>query len=279
VDAVPLREASDPASFGGKAVQLGAALRSGLPVPDGLAIAADFVEVLVLGNASARARFLHLTGELEGPLAVRSSAIGEDSAETSFAGQHVTKLNVNGGEGALAALAEVWQSGRTESALAYRKRMGAGSEPQVGVVVQRLVTSDIAGVLFTSNPVTGSDEIIIEAAWGLGESVVQGMVIPDRFRMTRAGSVLERVAGLKTIAIRNAPNGGTWQEAVAPELARRLCLGYPELRSLHALASRCDEIFGREPHDLEWAFQAGQMFLLQRRPITRNGSLISIGPR
>ena len=167
-------------------------------------------------------------------------------------------------------------SGRTELALAYRKRLGAASEPQVGVVVQRLVTSDIAGVLFTSNPVTGSDEIVIEAAWGLGESVVQGMVIPDRFRMTRTGSVLERVAGLKTIAIRNAPNGGTWQESVTPALARRLCLGYPELRCLHGLANRCDEIFGREPHDLEWAFQAGQMFLLQRRPITRNGSLISI---
>jgi hypothetical protein len=104
--------------------------------------------------------------------------------------------------------------------------LGASEEPRVGVVVQRLVHADVAGVLFTCNPVTGLDEIVIEAAWGLGESVVQGMVIPDRIRMTRAGAVLERHAGSKDIAVRRSPDGGTYHEPVPPQLARRICLGY-----------------------------------------------------
>ena len=269
--AIPLHQAFDTSVFGGKAVQLGAALRAGLPVPDGIAVAADTVDALAAGSTSARHEFFSVAGALDGPVAVRSSAVGEDSAEASFAGQHATKLNVHGPEMALDALIEIWKSGRTDNALAYRQRMGASQEPQVGVVVQRLVHADVAGVLFTCNPVTGHDEIVIEAAWGLGESVVQGMVIPDRIRMTRAGAVLERQAGSKDIAVRKSPDGGTWHEPVPPPLARRICLGYPELRALHKLANHCDETFGAEPHDLEWAIQNNQVFLLQRRPITRTG--------
>ncbi len=273
MDAVLLRDAIDANVFGGKAVQLGAALRAGLPVPDGIALSACFVNALVSGNNAARCAFKDIAEQMDGALAVRSSAIGEDSKDASFAGQHATKLNVHGIEPALFAVIEVWKSGRTETAVAYRERMGAGSEPQVAVVLQRLVQADIAGVLFSCHPVTGADEIIIEAGWGLGESVVQGMIIPDSYRMTRTGVVLERVAGSKDIAIRKLPNGGTWQEPVALPLARRLCLGYPQLRSLHELVTHCDKTFGVEPHDLEWAFQGSQVFLLQRRPITRIGRL------
>lgn len=270
--AVPLREAFDTAQYGGKAVQLGTALRAGLPVPDGVAVAADVVDALAAGKEAARTAFLDAARRLDGPLAVRSSAVGEDSADASFAGQHATKLNIHGPEMALEALIEVWKSGRTDNALAYRQRMGASDEPQVGVVVQRLVHSDVAGVLFTRNPMSGADEIVIEAAWGLGESVVQGMVIPDRIRMTRAGAVVERQAGSKDIAVRKSPDGGTYHEPVPPPLARRICLGYPDLRALHQLACHCDDIFGAEPHDIEWAIQDGRLFLLQRRPITRAGS-------
>lgn len=269
--AVPLREAVHAEIFGGKAVQLGAALRAGLPVPDGIAVAAPCVDALAAGNPAVRAAFLRLASSFDGPLAVRSSAIGEDGAGASFAGQHATKLNVRGADAALHAVLEVWQSGRSEAAMGYRARIGANAEPQVAVVVQQLVHSDVAGVLFTCNPVTGHDEIVIEAAWGLGESVVQGMVIPDRIRMTRAGAVLERQAGSKDVAVRKSPDGGTWHEPLPPPMARRLCLGYPELRSLHRLACHCDDTFGCEPHDLEWAFQASQVFLLQRRPVTRRG--------
>ena len=83
--------------------------------------------------------------------------------------------------------------------------------------------------------------------------------------------MLERQAGSKDIAVRKSPDGGTYHEPVPPQLARRICLGYPELRALHQLACLCDGIFGAEPHDLEWAIQNSNIYLLQRRPITRIG--------
>lgn len=270
---VPLREAVDVAAFGGKAVQLGTALRAELPVPDGHAVAAPAVEAIVRGDRTLVDRFMAVACAMDGPIAVRSSAIGEDSAEASFAGQHATKLAVRGAEAALLALREVWESGRTESALAYRRRIGACEEPQVAVVLQRLVPADVSGVLFTCDPVTGADEIVIEAGWGLGEGVVQGLVVPDRFRMARDGQVRERTPGMKPTAVRMADDGGTVTETLPAPLARRICLGYPELRQLHALAARCDAVYGDGPHDIEWAIRDGVLFLLQRRPVTRRGGM------
>ncbi len=176
---------------------------------------------------------------------------------------------MSGAEAALAALREVWASGRTASAMAYRQRLGAGEEPQIGVVVQRLVAADTAGVLFTCDPVSGQDHMLVEASWGLGESLVQRMVVPDRYRMTREGQVLERIPGSKDRSIRLAEGGGTEHHPVPPHLSRRLCLGYGDLRHLHAMARRCDEVFGEADHDIEWAFENGGLFLLQRRPVTQ----------
>ncbi|MFO1149781.1 MAG: PEP/pyruvate-binding domain-containing protein [Alsobacter sp.] len=267
--AVPLAEARDAALFGGKAVQLGQALRAGLPVPDGYAFCATLVERVVEGEGAAIELFRRCVEATPGQCAVRSSAVGEDSAEASFAGQHATRLNVLGAAAALSALREVWESGRTESAMAYRRRLNAGGEPQVGVVLQRLVAADMAGVLFTCDPVSGDDHMLVEACWGLGEGVVQGMVVPDRYRMTREGQVLERIPGSKDRSVRLAAGGGTEQRPVPPHLARRLCLGYGDLRHLHAMARRCDAVFGEAPHDIEWAFEDGGLFLLQRRPVTQ----------
>jgi pyruvate,water dikinase len=137
----------------------------------------------------------------------------------------------------------------------------------MGVVVQVLVDADSAGVLFSRNPVNGSDELVVEAAWGLGESVVAGLVIPDRFRLRRDGAVVARIAGLKDVAIRTDPEGGTSRAQVPEELARVLCLDDAQLAALHALALRCDEVFGGS-HDLEWAFAGGRLYLLQRRALT-----------
>jgi pyruvate,water dikinase len=137
----------------------------------------------------------------------------------------------------------------------------------MGVVVQELVEADTAGVLFTRNPVNGADELVIEASWGLGEAVVAGLVTPDRFRLARDGSVLERAAGVKDVAVRTDPAGGTHQVEVPAELSRALCLDDSELAALHTLAVRCDEVFA-ESHDLEWAFAGGRLYLLQRRALT-----------
>lgn len=139
----------------------------------------------------------------------------------------------------------------------------------MGVVVQKLVAADVAGVLFTCNPVTGADELVIEASWGLGEAIVQGLVVPDLYRVARTtGEVRLRRAGSKEVAVRLLTDGDTAHEPVEPELVDKLCLADTELRGLFELASRCEEAVGPGPHDIEWAFEAGALYLLQRRPVT-----------
>jgi pyruvate,water dikinase len=207
---------------------------------------------------------------LGSPLAVRSSAVDEDGAEASFAGQHLTLLNVPGADGVTDALREIWWSANSDSAITYRQRVGLFRRPSVGVVVQSLLDPECAGVMFTRNPINGVDERVIEASWGLGEAVVAGMVIPDHFRVDRDGAVVEQTAGLKKIAIRTRPEGGTVEEKLSRELAEQLCLTEAQLEDLHGLASRCEEVYGRD-RDIEWAFAKGQLYLLQCRAITRAG--------
>jgi len=267
VIAAPLADARDERTFGGKAVQLGAAIRAGLPVPDGVALAADLVEAVARGDRAARATLGEVGDRLAGPLAVRSSAIGEDSDAASFAGQHATVLNVHGVGATARAVEAVWRSGWSESAGAYRRRVGAAGPVRMGVVVQQLVAADVAGVLFTRNPITGADELVIEASWGLGEAVVQGLVVPDLYRVARSGEVIERRPGAKTVAVRRLAGGGTRAETVEPGLVERLCLADAHLRALFHIALGCAEVFGPGPHDIEWAFEAGAPYLLQRRPI------------
>ena len=162
---------------------------------------------------------------LGGPVAVRSSAIGEDGASASFAGQHATVLGVICAQTLVAAIKKVRESAHAPSAIAYRKRLGLDAAPRMGVVVQRLIDADKAGVLFTKNPMTGADERVIEASWGLGEAVVAGLVTPDCYRVTREGRVVERAAGDKDIAIRLRADGGTHEVEVDPHRAAALCLG------------------------------------------------------
>jgi pyruvate,water dikinase len=264
---VPLSEARDEGDFGGKAVQLAAAIRAGLPVPPGVALAADWVAAVANHDPSATVALSDFLEFVEGPLAVRSSCVGEDSAAASFAGQHLTKLGVRTAEQLADAVRAVWESGCSEAALAYRRRLGLTDEPRMGVVIQQLVEAEVAGVLFTRNPVTGADERVIEAAWGLGESVVQGMVAPDLYRVGRRGEVLECRVGHKERTVRSLPGGATVAEPVSRHLVGARCLDDAALASLHRLALRCEESF-EGPSDIEWALVGRVVNLLQRRRIT-----------
>jgi pyruvate, water dikinase len=264
--AVALAEARDEGEFGGKAVQLGAAIRAGLPVPEGVALPAALVAAVAAGDPAAVAELSAVRDSIPGPLAVRSSCADEDSTAASFAGQHLTQLNVRSLDQLVEAVAAVWRSGRSASALAYRRKLGIESDPRMGVVVQRLLDPEVAGVLFTRHPVTGADERVIEATWGLGEAVVQGLVTPDRYRLSPTGEVLERSPGRKQVAIRARPNAAA-DEPVAAHLVEALCLDDRRLASLHTLALRCEEGF-LGPSDLEWAFVDETLHLLQRRAIT-----------
>ena len=270
MDCVNLVDATDPARFGGKAVSLGRTMRAGLPVPPGVALATDLVDRIAAGD------LLALGAVLESPhvprrarLAVRSSAVGEDGADASFAGQHATKLNVTTASLGDAVRA-VWASARSESAMAYRVRRHLPAQPKMGVVVQVLIEPVCAGVLFTRNPMTGADERVIEAAWGLGETVVNGVVVPDRVRVARDRTVLESVTGHKDVKVWYGAGEGTVEVDVEPHLHAVPCLEPSQLDSLLDLAEACERVSGRAL-DLEWAVtpdNGGAIYLLQSRPIT-----------
>jgi pyruvate,water dikinase len=262
----PLVAASDPGAFGGKAVQLAAALAAGLPVPNGFAL--DWAAVRdVVGDDSGAVTWLHALDD-SGPWAVRSSAIGEDSAEASFAGTHLTLLGVVGAEALLAAVHRVHDSAFDDAAATYRRQHGLDPSPRMAVVLQPMIASEVAGVMFTQNPVTGADERVIEASWGLGETVVSGLVSPDQYRLAPDGGLLGRWAGEKDLALRLQADGTVAETSVSADLVEAWCLDQEQLRDLDQLATQCDEVFGTREHDIEFAFADQQVHLLQRRPIT-----------
>jgi pyruvate, water dikinase len=264
---VDLSAAEDERLLGGKAVQLGAALRAGLPVPPGFALPADFVAAVGAGDEQAEADLAERYGRLAVPVSVRSSGIGEDSEQTSFAGQHLTVLNVRTADAVVDAVRRVWESGRSEAVMMYRQHFGVEGEPQIAVVVQQLVMPDTAGVMFTRHPLTGADERVIDASWGIGEAVVGSLVAPDHYRLSREGELLEQTPGRKDKRLRMLPDGGHVEEEVAEEQVRALCLGERELSALHELAVRCEAVYDG-PHDIEWAIERDSVYLLQRRPVT-----------
>ena len=270
-EVVPLAEAVDESRFGAKATGLGAATRNGLPIPPGIALSGAIVDAVAAGQDDAVAELMTAARPLVGPLAVRSSAADEDGADASFAGQHLTLLNVPSVDDLVAAVREIWWSANSDSAITYRKRVGLFVRPSIGVVVQALLDPEVAGVMFTQNPINRTDERLIEASWGLGEAVVAGRVIPDGFCLAPDGTVLTRTPGVKKIAIRAAADGGTFEETVAPARVEQLCLDDEQLARLGALASRCDEVYG-PARDIEWAFAGGQLYLLQCRAVTRAGA-------
>lgn len=266
----PLAEALDADVFGGKAVQLGDAIRAGLPVPGGFALSPDVVDAVGREDAVVIDELSTVCDQL-GLMAVRSSALDEDSAGASFAGAHLSELAVSGLPATIAAVRAVQASGQESGATSYRTRLGLELTTRMAVVIQQLIDADVAGVLFTRNPVTGADERVIEASWGLGEAVVSGLVTPDRYRIARGGRELERGLGDKDLAIRPRPSsvdGGTDEVVVSPDLVDTFCLGDAELAALDDLASQCDRVYGSGDHDIEFAFRAGEIYLLQRRPIT-----------
>jgi hypothetical protein len=268
--AVAFAKARDTALFGSKAVGLGEAERHGLAVPPGVALSGDLVEAIAAEDAKAITRLAEAIAGLASPFAVRSSAVDEDGAAASFAGQHLTVLNVHAAGDVPAAVREVWWSANSDSAITYRQKLGLFTRPSVGVVVQTLLDPEVAGVMFTEHPVSGADERLIEASWGLGEAVVAGLVIPDHFRIDRAGRVLERKPGRKRIAVRALPNGGTYEQAVPPEQVLRPCLDDAQLAALGQLALLCEKAYGPR-RDIEWAIQRGTLYLLQCRAVTTTG--------
>jgi len=206
-------------------------------------------------------------------VAVRSSGTAEDLAEASFAGLHDTFLDVEGIEGLEQALKGCWASLWTARATSYRAKFGFNiADVAIAVVVQEMVESDVSGVMFTGNPLTAdSGEIVINASWGLGEAVVQGIVTPDTFRIRSHDLLIrEREPGDKAIRIvRDREKGrGTVTEAVPESEQTAITLTDAQVIDLARVGRRVTDYYGEIPQDIEWAVANGDLFLLQSRPIT-----------
>jgi rifampicin phosphotransferase len=252
---------------GGKGYGLAQTMRAGLPVPDGFVVTAEaFRRSQPQIDDTLWQQIVQAYRDLGmGPVAVRSSALGEDGAETSYAGQQETILGIVGEEALKRGIERCWASLRTERAKAYREQLGVDeSNLAMAVVVQRLIDADVAGVLFTIDPIdAGERSMRVEASWGLGESVVSGRVTPDRFQVDReSGNVLSREPGLKTHRVTR--HG---EQDVPADEQKRLCLSDDDLRRLAELGRRV-EAYYRAPRDIEWALADDQLWLLQARPIT-----------
>jgi pyruvate,water dikinase len=201
-------------------------------------------------------------------VAVRSSATAKDLPGLSFAGQQETYLNVVGPQAVLAAVRDCWASLWTARAIAYRARSGIAPEDvALAVVVQQMIEAEASGVLFTANPLTGHRrQMVIDAAFGLGEAIVSGQVEPDHYVVDAAtGAIVERKLGAKALAIVPRSGGGT--EHVQRVDDKRAALPDDAVTALVRLAARVAEHF-RVPQDIEWAWAGGRMYLLQARPIT-----------
>ena len=277
------------AEVGGKAANLAVLARAGLPVPPGFCVTTEAYRRITEGfepsePAVARKRIteaaipadvteaivaaITAAGLAGVPVAVRSSATAEDLPYASFAGQQDTYLNVIGEEAVLDAVRRCWASLWTDRAVAYRESNGIDhAAVRLAVVVQRMVQSETAGVMFTADPVTGRRRrAVIDAAPGLGEAVVSGAVNPDHFALDLdTGDILERRLGDKTLAVRSLPGGGV--EHVTGSMTAA-CLTDAQLRELAALGAGVEDLYGA-PQDTEWAYDpAGKLWLTQARPIT-----------
>lgn len=260
--------AVDTAVTGGKGASLARMTQSGFNVPPGftitssafLAAIGDVSALLVAieaGDLAAARQIVvaapppaedirhHLDGLPAGPVAVRSSACAEDSADASYAGQQETFLGVEGIDAVVTRVRDCWLSFFTDRAVFYREQKGSLRDIGMAVVVQQMVDARCAGVLFTVDPVHHrKDRLVVEAAHGLGEHVVSGEVTPDHYRLDRSGRVKNRrLVGEQPVLDDD-------------QLARLASLGL-DLAALYGC-----------PQDIEWAFDETDLFLLQARPIT-----------
>lgn len=202
-------------------------------------------------------------------VAVRSSATAEDLPGASFAGQQETYLNIRGSDALLKAVKKCWASLWTARAIAYRINNSIDqSSVALAVVVQELVAADAAGIMFTANPVNGKrDELVINAAWGLGEAIVSGAVTPDTLTVQKQdGRMLKRETAEKALmTIRTAD--GT-HEAPAPQTQRRKpVLSDAQAAELARLGARIEQFYDM-PMDVEWTLADGRFAIVQARPIT-----------
>jgi len=303
---------ADRPAAGGKGASLGELRRAGLPVPDGfvvttrafecalrnadpsrsaghnlasrqeadtagLARAAAAIRTRITAapipadvEAAVRAAYQALGGDE--PVAVRSSATGEDASDASFAGLQDTYLWVSGEQQVLEHVRRCWASLYNLEAVSYRRRQTAAPPASMAVVVQRMVDPRCAGVMFTCSPTSGDRSVVaIEGSWGLGSVLVGGEVTPDSFVVSKVtGEIVRHTVSVKQRLHRQDPaRAGTITADVPAHLRAKACLTDDEIRSLAVLATQVERHYGA-PQDIEWAVEegSGAVLLLQSRSET-----------
>jgi pyruvate,water dikinase len=297
---------------GGKGANLGEVLAAGLPVPDGFVITApaylDAMERAGVrerlqqlardladsdaGSASARAaelqgivRSAELPTELATQIrdayarlgddvfvAVRSSAVGEDSASASFAGMNESFTNVRGGDEVLARVVDCWASLFGARACAYRASQGIDAEPAIAVVVQEMIEAGKSGVMFTADPTTGDrSRIVIEATFGFGQALVGGEVEPDTYVVTHDHpKLLSTHVGAQRYALVRHADGNEVRVDLHRDEGSPPVLTDTEILRIAILGRQIEELYG-VPQDVEWAISEGMVWIVQARPITTIG--------
>ena len=225
-------------------------------------VPADLVTMMMQAYANL------LNGKQFG-VAVRSSATAEDLPEASFAGQQESYLNIGNETGLLQAVKRCWASLWTARAMAYRARQQLGpDEVALAIVVQQMVAAEVAGVMFTVNPVTGHrGEVVINATWGLGEALVAGQVNPDTLVVDKDTGRIKQLT-IADKAIMTAPTpAGTHEIGVEADRRQQASLSESQASRLAQWAGQIEAHFAR-PQDIEWAIANDQIFILQSRPVT-----------
>ncbi|MEY4065422.1 MAG: hypothetical protein RIR26_1630 [Pseudomonadota bacterium] len=288
---------------GGKAFNLARLSQGYFPVPDWLCVTSDAFEAFLTHNRLKSG--LSLGGEspeeleksiedlflshsiplpireeilmeleknnlLSGFVAVRSSGLEEDSESHSFAGQFSTFLFQRGPEAIFRSVIRCWASAWSARAMSYRRERGIlGLPVKMGVIIQRMINADSAGVAFSRNPidVVDRDNVLVSSVWGLGEGLVSGLLAADEYKVHRINfDVIENTVAKKS-ALRCAEGGGLVETPVQEHLVSASSLTPQEVRSIAKLALDVEKRFS-SPQDIEWAVSEGQVYLLQARPIT-----------
>ncbi|MFQ5921338.1 MAG: PEP/pyruvate-binding domain-containing protein, partial [Anaerolineales bacterium] len=215
----------------------------------------------------------HEMGQEDLPVAVRSSATAEDLPDASFAGQQETYLNIRGVPSVIEHSRLCWASLWSHPAVTYRNEQGFEHDlVHLCIAVQAMIEADVAGILFTANPVSGRrDEALMNASWGLGEAVVSGLVTPDTITVSRPERrILDYTVGSKEIAIHYAPDGGIVEVETTEQQRANQALTDQQTLKLADLANEIEAHYGA-PQDIEWALRKDKLYVLQSRAITTLG--------
>ncbi|MCQ2970107.1 MAG: phosphoenolpyruvate synthase [archaeon] len=231
-------------------------------------------EDMILIITEAYNQLCQRCGEEDVEVAIRSSATAEDLPEASFAGQQDTYLYVSGTDSVLEYVRKCWASLFEARAIFYREENNfEHSKVLIAVVVQKMANADKAGVMFTVNPSTGEDIALIEGSWGLGESVVSGDVTPDNYQVAKKDNdIINVTVSDKKVMYVNDENETSVKVDVPEDMRNERVLSDEELIELTEMGKRVQAHYG-EPMDTEWAFEKGELFLLQARPITTLGDV------